>query len=316
VPKFFKRLPPAFEQFNPEAVTAYRLPYENTVDEQGLLHSFNDEPATVAYSATSQLVLTWYHHGQISRPNNKPCRIVCTKDFYSTLNANNEVHSYAGNPSSIRRSNSDSNFSFDWRENGELHREEDLPANIIWADGKILTVRYAKNGKGHRDNGRPAAISTYSKVWLTCGQLHNRHGFALDEKDNTTHASRLKYGLYGVKLQKETFKKVKAYHSAKEVPLWAAFLYELGLLTDDMMLSLKGNTSILDYSVPTSWKLRSLGVTNEKFKKAVADKYKGQDGFGFYRMEFPELMQLDALVNVVEYEEKMEEENEQGKRHS
>lgn len=305
--KYFQGLPAEFEQYNPEAVTDYKLPYSDTFDEQGLLHSYNDKPATVNYSSTSQLVLTWYHHGVISRAENKPCRIACTKDYYSTLNENNEVHSFADLPSGIRVSNSNANYSLDWRKDGKLHRDGDLPSNIIWAQGHISFLRYAKNGKGHRDDGLPAAVSDYNETWLIRGQLHNKYGVAIEEYDKQNSVATSQYSLYGVKMQEESFTRIQAYHISEQVPFWVAFLHELGLLTDETAISLKGDTSIFSYSVPTSWKLRSLGITNEKYKKAVNEKSKSQNFQGFHRMEFPELTQLDAAIEVIEYEQELEE---------
>lgn len=60
-----------------------------------------------------------------------------------------------------------------WYKNGELHRDNDLPAVI---DYYTSTKAWYKDGKLHRDNDLPAVISEYdldiTTKWYKNGQLH------------------------------------------------------------------------------------------------------------------------------------------------
>ncbi len=61
----------------------------------------------------------------------------------------------------------------EWRFNGQLHRELDLPATI-YSNGYQAWYRH---GKLHRDYNRPAIIcSNGSLMWYTYGQLHRDCG--------------------------------------------------------------------------------------------------------------------------------------------
>jgi len=54
-----------------------------------------------------------------------------------------------------------------WFQNGELHRDNDLPA-IIWEDG---TQFWYQNGQRHRDNNLPAVISKCgNRIWYNHGR--------------------------------------------------------------------------------------------------------------------------------------------------
>ena len=60
-----------------------------------------------------------------------------------------------------------------WYQNGELHRDNDLPAHI-WADGSQF---WWKNGKRHRDGDLPAAIySDGSQLWYQNANFHRDNG--------------------------------------------------------------------------------------------------------------------------------------------
>jgi hypothetical protein len=56
-----------------------------------------------------------------------------------------------------------------WYKDGDLHRDDDLPA-VIWDDGSQF---WYKNGLRHRDGDRPAIIySNDSKFWYKNGLRH------------------------------------------------------------------------------------------------------------------------------------------------
>ena len=65
--------------------------------------------------------------------------------------------------------NIDGNTS--WYKNGQLHRDNDLPA-VIWNDGSQFWYQY---GKRHRDNDLPAVILTNgSQFWYQYGKFIKR----------------------------------------------------------------------------------------------------------------------------------------------
>ena len=85
----------------------------------GVLHSFNDEPA-VNFSFGPKI---WYRHGHIHRDNDLPAIVY-------------------------------DDGSKRWYQHGQLHRDNDLPA-VIFANGGCL--QWWQNDELHRDNG-PAII--------------------------------------------------------------------------------------------------------------------------------------------------------------
>ena len=62
-----------------------------------------------------------------------------------------------------------------WRnQDGELHRDDDLPSRI-WADGSL---EWHQDGKLHRDGDKPAFISAAGSLqwWCQNGQRHRNCG--------------------------------------------------------------------------------------------------------------------------------------------
>jgi hypothetical protein len=85
----------------------------------GLLHSYEDEPAIIADNGTYKV---WYKQGKIHREGDLPA--ITRNEQYQ-----------------------------EWYRNGRLHRDRDLPAII----GTNFREWY-KNGKLHRDGDQPAVI--------------------------------------------------------------------------------------------------------------------------------------------------------------
>lgn len=131
---------------------------EETFDENGKLHSYDDLPA-VKFARTEK----WYKHGFLHREN-KPAIITSkTKVWYEngeyikeedakkniiTLNRDNELHSFNDEPSFISKDGKTKK----WHQNNDLHRDGDKPAYITPTETK-----YYKNGELHREGG-PAVI--------------------------------------------------------------------------------------------------------------------------------------------------------------
>lgn len=88
----------------PEEVISY--------DDDGFLHSFNDEPAVIRRGSGKE----WYYHGLLHRENNLPA-----------------IHRFDG--------------SKRWLQNGLTHRDKDLPA-VIWKNSGVKEWYY--EGEEHR----------------------------------------------------------------------------------------------------------------------------------------------------------------------
>jgi hypothetical protein len=93
---------------------------------QGSLHSFNDQPAIIDSKGTKY----WCQHGFIHRDNDQPAVI---------FSDNHKL----------------------WFQRGNLHRDNDQPA-IIRSNGNR---GWYQGGNLHRDNDQPAVISDFSKKW-------------------------------------------------------------------------------------------------------------------------------------------------------
>ena len=110
----------------------------------GLLHSFNDQPAV---NFNNQKI--WYRDGKVHRDGDLPARIV--QSYIKKLYKN-------GDPPKLILQD----YSKEWYKNGKLHREGDLPA---WIQG--VRQGWYKNGKRHRDGDKPAFIGyRNSEFWV------------------------------------------------------------------------------------------------------------------------------------------------------
>ena len=75
----------------------------------------------------------------------------------------------------------DRNGNLIWRQNGQYHRDGDLPAKI-YADGRLL---WCKNGKLHRDQDKPSYIGLNGILsWYQTGQRHRFGGPAWIASDD------------------------------------------------------------------------------------------------------------------------------------
>jgi hypothetical protein len=93
--------------------------------------------------------------------------------FEHCYNKYGELHSTFDNPSEViffKYKNS-SEFILHkqiWHKNGEIHRDGDKPAVIIYKHGIHLEKQWFKNGKIHRENNNPAHI-LYNRKGLIIG---------------------------------------------------------------------------------------------------------------------------------------------------
>jgi hypothetical protein len=293
MPKFFKKLPAEFEKYNPEVITITSSSVE-TFDDQGLYHSYNDQPASFV-AAFQEDIFAWFNHGVMTRENNKPYKVSFKKDTYETFNKNNRVHSYGDFPSGIYGIGGGKGFHLEWKKDGVLHRPGNLPALINW-----MSDRHS------RTNKFPGLDGQGKRVWGICGEAHNKNGPIIVE--NTKHNVVTKeYGLYGVKLPLEAYERIHAYHLAKKVPLWFAFLYEFDLISEEIILPLGDELSTMISLAPLKWIIHSFGITNETLSKAVTDKSAKYPNYAFTRNEYLTVTRLDSLIKIVEFEKEYEE---------
>jgi hypothetical protein len=110
-----------------------------TTDENGELHSHNDEPAFIKRDHGSKV---WYNHGKIHRDGDKPAYI---------------------SPDGIKM----------WFKDGKKHRDEDRPAYI----GKDGEKEWWQHGSWHRDGDKPAMVfADGEQRWYKNGGLYTRSG--------------------------------------------------------------------------------------------------------------------------------------------
>lgn len=294
MPKHFSKLPAEFEAYNPEVIKLTSSSVE-TFDEQGNYHSFDDKPAAFT-TAFQEDLFVWFNHGVLSRGNDKPCRVIFGKYTYETSNDANNSHSYEDSPSNIYEIGNKEGYHFEWRQDGVLHREGNLPALINWSNDWHSKKSHIKKGR--------ASSSEYGqglRTWFICGEMHNANGPASVQNTKKNLVTK-EYGLYGVKLPLEAFERIQAYRVEEKVPLWFAFLYELDLFDTEAVPALKDNVATMICLASTKWVLRSLGVNEDTFSDAVTAKSYENSEYNFSRDEYNAQTRLNSLTNIIEFE--------------
>jgi len=125
-----------------------------SLNENGKLHSFNDEPSIITKSGTKY----WHDNGIIHR-NIGPA--IETKEGYKFFYKNGRCHNENG-PSVIFN-----DFLRSFYLNGKLEKIED-DLNEIY--------EFFKEGRKHRDNDLPSYISPNEKRWHFNNKLHRLTG--------------------------------------------------------------------------------------------------------------------------------------------
>lgn len=77
------------------------------------------------------------------------------------LNKYGELHSKNGNPAEIKRTG-----TAVWYRNGLIHRDGDMPAEIVYKSGTML---WCRNGIVCREGLKPAMITVSNVYWHECG---------------------------------------------------------------------------------------------------------------------------------------------------
>lgn len=158
---------------------------EETYDEDGKLHSFNDEPSQVFYSAFRGEVcrMKWHKHGVLHRGGDKPC----------FLEFNNE-----GELTRVK-----------WLVDDCFHRDGDVPAKVFYENDltSCLVEWFEHNRFKQRDGNLPNSIccwfddNTREEQWFTeeeesLALFHNLAGPSIISYENDRVVS-VKYHVRG-----------------------------------------------------------------------------------------------------------------------
>lgn len=316
--KHFADFPQEFEQYNPEKVLLGELKKKQTFDENGKLHSFNDVPSFMGGKATlskGSYAFEWHSHGELFRDNGKPPRIVFSDNSYTTYDENRIMHSYNDQPAYIE-SYSNGNALLAWCSHGLIHRENDLPAQIkvsipeLNEGVKTYSVEnvYKLNHLKHRGHGLPALEREGSSIWMVHGIHHNAQGRAIFHKALETSSFRPQdWGLYGFRMLKTHFLKIKKLEVTKRIPLWVAALLFFDFINEENLNLFKTKDNLWDSNIPIEWVLRAWGLDAETFtakKKALASKPRSYARFDNQEYEnMTKDSDLQIFLKVVKAEE-------------
>lgn len=305
--KHFANLPEVLEKYNPEALRREDFPFEETRDENGLYHSFNDQPAKISSDEDGH-VFTWYIHGLVSREGNKPSIITAGEASYSTYNDKFLRHSFNDSPAEMNSYSNGEYFYFNWFKNGIFHRENDLPACFVWAEDSrkevTETLEYFLDGASHRGMGKPAYVSEDIEKWIVFGGFHNRdkdgYGSEGYDSDGVPFGWR---ALYGVALPEKEFDKIQTLSSSRNLPLWVSFLRITNFIDEVTFKQFEGEDSEWDYALPLDWQLRALGITNSIFEANIHLRFPSRSGYGFVTHLTEYSTYLEIFTKIVALEE-------------
>jgi hypothetical protein len=270
--KNFTNFPAELEHFNPVVLSSITEDL-TTFDEKNLLHSYNDEPSKVEVAGKGQ-ALSWHFHGKLYRENDKPVMVSSFEDyFYRTNDAGHNAHSYEGRPA-IMQTTDYNELTIIWSEHGSFHRENDLPAELVWKysdDDKtyyLIEEKYFKNGERHREANLPAFITPKIKAWYIKDISHNTNGSSWSRTNRDSSVTE-KWSLYGVQMPETLFNAFKQVEKEQNLPSWVAFLLTFEIMEEKFLDTLFNNDGTWDLKVPFSWVMRSLGLTDETFIESL-----------------------------------------------
>jgi len=134
----------------------------NSLNEHGLAHSFDDQPALIMRGGGLKI---WMKNGVKHRDGGLPAYV--EDDGYEIHYKDGKVHRDGGLPA-IEYADGGK----EWHVNGKIHRDNGLPA-VERADG---TKEWWENGKRHRYDGLPAVVRADGhKEWHWNGHLHRNN---------------------------------------------------------------------------------------------------------------------------------------------
>lgn len=266
MPKLFSNLPDEFEQYNPDNSYLDFVKDFATYDENGLLHSYDDEPSSLKIDRYGYKTFTWHSHGDLQR-NDKPAYVQINNFLYNTFDSDGRSHSFNGMPSKI--SIQDDEVLMEWTEHGIPHRLDDKPAFLAKGPKSNPRYIYYNMGKTHRANNQPALANEKHTLWQVEGFNHNATGPSRIGLNKDEYIKPKIWHLYDVHLQEETFLAIKNFEAEKAVPLWVAFLYILHVIQDEEVNLFLDESSAWNNIFPVKWILRSWGITDKNYNERI-----------------------------------------------
>lgn len=304
--KLFKNFPPELEQYNPDISIAEIEGLKETFDENGLHHSYNDEPSKVERKYYDLVSFQWHSHGKLYRENGKPFLIAATNSTYYTGDENDNGHSYSDMPSMILVE--DNYINLEWQSHGESHRDEDLPADITWSidydtqEAYCDIEKYYTNGVKTRANNLPTDVGNDFMAWRVNGEFHNLTGYALQSTTHDTGEKAYQWFLYGIRVTEEDFNEIISYAKSTKVPVWVSFLATLNVVTIDNINIFKDEEDESSSNIPLQWVLKSWGINAKVFSLNLLDLHeKNNEVKKFYPDK--EKAILESFISIASLEE-------------
>jgi hypothetical protein len=313
--KLFQEFPTDIEMYNPdEQWESFNLNYANlkpsledtfisTYDDEGLLHSHDDYPASIQHGI-SYNTLIWYKHGVVFREGDKSPVIELSKmevdgEYkiyeYASHDANNYRQFYGGMPSFVSQDPENlTTVHLKWHHNGLVTRYDDLPAVINYRKGVRSEIYHYLNGDYHRDNDLPAIITDTEKTWSILDTYHRENGPAQVKMDQTFPSET--YYLYGIPLEEEKYKNIRLYQNEHKVPIWVAFLREVSLAPEINLEAFMDKDKYWEATLPLVWVVKALGVTEEKWNRM-------EDTFRNSLQRYIKFTSLDKFFDIINYSE-------------
>lgn len=299
--KLFRYMPPVFEAYNPDDTFADLTFDYVTRNKKGYLHSFNDEPSSVANTVKKEeKTMTWHSNGKVHRENESP-HINLSPTRFLTHDSQGLKHSFNGMPG--KTTSGELMTWLEWYDHGGLHREGDLPALLCANQDKILEYSYFEHDLLHRANNQPADVSVFSEAWYVKGWQHNAkgHSYINNEENSYSYLKNSEtWHLYDVELTAETFEAIKNFEAEQMVPLWVAFLYKLEIIHDEEISLFLDEANSWDTTFPVKWVLKSWGVNEDDFQIQVRNLYRREELDIYGRIHF------EALQQIIEFEKENE----------
>lgn len=318
--KLFTGLPPEIEHYNPdEKWEDFHLERRedaplNTFDEEGKLHSFNDFPSSIEYSA-GWVALNWHSHGKLFREG-KPFQISLLKDpdarnafkvyEYVTTGDDGRLQSYGAAPAYISQNVNDFiTVYLEWSQDSEADFAKDVPKIIRFRKGSP-ELQYFIGPTLHRGNDLPAIVSKHHRKWLVLGNLHRETGASLI-RQKTHEDENSEWFLYGISVSEKRFNRIKYFQKKHSAPFWVAFLHEVKLANKESLKPFMDRKNQWNTVLPDAWVVKALGITEDNWNEMhkTVRKHKVPSFHNLHPYAGP-TSSLEYFLKVVSYKEKFE----------
>ena len=143
---------------------SFRHEKNSSTYKNGLLHSYNDQPATITITHF-QTIEKWYKDGKLHRENDLPAikSSIGNQQWYK----NGVLHRDGDKPASI---STICGIRKVYYKNGMVHRDDDKPA-VVEHCNNTRDMEWWKNGIRHRDNDKPVIITESGEFWYVNGEF-------------------------------------------------------------------------------------------------------------------------------------------------